>query len=423
MALVKSIAVLLGFLIVGIALVTVAWSVIESLHPEAEWQQDVDIYQGTLLLDGLITIVMAGFIVLLAWGARRLGVDNLQAAALILMLVLALFAAATDPLFNYAALWPLLGVTIAAGISFFIPADETHRNRWLRAVVFWLAAIPAMAMFMPLLGQVLGRTSESGVVVPALLIILFAALLVSLIDIALPSYRYWLAGLAVVIGIALLIIGTARSGFAADQPQPHTLLYVLNADAGSAQWVTFDEEPDEWIAEFVPPDTSQATTVEDIFNIPATPEQDKDWLIPNIDAWTNDAPVLDSPPPQLDVLADSHEGDMRTLTLRVTSPRNGRVVYIVPDQEVVDASVEGKPIDVYPGWRFMFVGLPPEGVEFQLVLRGTDPVRLTVFDQTDGIPTTLATRYSPEPENMMPAILPRWARGYPAFVSKTYVFD
>lgn len=421
MALLKSAAALIGFLIVGTVLVTVAWSVIEGLHPEADWQQDVDIYQGNLLLNGLIAFVIAGFIVLLALGSRHLGVDNLQAIGLVLVLLLTIFAAATDPLFSYAALWPVLGVTLVTGISFFIPADQTSRNRWLRAVIFWLAAIPAFATFMPLLGQVMGRTTEAGVVVPALLLILFTALLVSVIDIALPYYRYWLAGLAVIIGIALLIVGTARSGFDADQPQPHTLFYLLNADTGSAQWVTMDEDPDEWIAEFVPADTAQATTVEDVLGVPGAPDQDKDWLIPNIDAWTSDAPVLDAASPQLDVLADTREGDIRTLTLRVTSPRNSRLVYIVPHQEVVEASVAGKPVDVYPGWRFMFVGLPPEGVELDLVLRGADPAQLTVFDQTDGIP--LAAHYSPEPEDTMPAIMPRWARGYPTFVSKTYLFE
>jgi hypothetical protein len=133
--------------------------------------------------------------------------------------------------------------------------------------------------------------------------------------------------------------------------------------------------------------------------------------------------MLDVPAPVLEVLADHRAGDTRTLTLRVTSPRNGRLVYIVPDQEVVAAAVEGKPVAVYPDWRFMFVSLSPEGIELQLVLRDSGPVRLTVLDQTDGLPATLAARYRPEPEDTIPAILPRWARGYPTLVSKTYMFD
>jgi hypothetical protein len=87
----------------------------------------------------------------------------------------------------------------------------------------------------------------------------------------------------------------------------------------------------------------------------------------------------------------------------------------------VNASVQGKPIDVYPGWRFVFVGAPPAGVELDLTLRGAGPAHLTVLDQTDGLPPSLAARYGPEPEDTMPAIMPRWARGYPTFVTKAYL--
>jgi hypothetical protein len=99
------------------------------------------------------------------------------------------------------------------------------------------------------------------------------------------------------------------------------------------------------------------------------------------------------------------------------------VVYVVPDGEVLSASVEGKSLDVFPGWRLMFVGLPPAGVELEVVLRGAGPARLMVLDQTDGIPAALSANIHPEPADTMSAIMPRWIRGYPAFVSKTYMFE
>jgi hypothetical protein len=45
--------------------------------------------------------------------------------------------------------------------------------------------------------------------------------------------------------------------------------------------------------------------------------------------------------------------------------------------------------------------------------------RRGALDQTDGLSPSLAARYEPEPEDTMPAILPRWARGYPTFITKT----
>lgn len=423
-ALAVSVAGLLALLVLGAVVAETGWGVIKGLHPEADWQQEQDIYQGGLLLGGLTALVAAGFIASMSWGARRLGIANLQVAALVLVLVLGLYAAAEDPLFSYLALWPLIAVTLATGVSFFIPtgAAATTRHRWLRAGLFWLAAIPVIGVFMPLVVQVLVRTSDAGAAVAVLLGTLLAALLVSLIEIVLPARRWWLAGLAAAAGVALLILGTARSGFTAEQPRPDSLFYVLDAESGAARWATLDDDPDAWIAQFVPPD-AEATTAQAVLGIPASAQEDTDWLIPASAAWASAAPPLDAPAPTLDVVADQREGDTRALTLRVASPRGGRVVYVVPEQEVVSASVEGKSVMVTPAWRLLFVGLPPEGVELQLTLRGDGPARLTVLDQTDGLPAALAASYEPEPADTVPAILPRWARGYPAFVRQTFVID
>jgi len=422
-ALLKSGVALLVLLVVAALLAELAWGVIKGMHPEARWQQDPEIYQGRLLLGGLLALVVAVVITFLAWSSRRLGVVHLQAAALALLLVIAFYAASADPLFSYLALWPLLAITAALGLSLFVREDRASRYRWLRAAFFWLAAVPVLGVFVPLLAQVATRTTETGAAVPALVIILLAALLVSLLDLLLPAGRYWAAGLAVAIGVVLLAVGFARSGFNADQPRPHTLFYALNADTGSAQWATLDDDPDAWLQQFVPPASTVETTAEGVLGIPASTREDTDWLIPSIAAWASAAPVLDAPAPNLEVVADRRDGEARTLAVRVTSPRSARVVYVVSDREVTGATVEGKSIAVQPGWRLMFVGVPADGVELELVLPASGGVRLTVLDQTDGIPTPLAAHYDPEPAATMPAILPRWARGYPAFVSKTFVFD
>jgi hypothetical protein len=419
-------AALLGLLLISTVLAEVAWGVIKGTHAEVQWQQEVDIYQGSLLFGGLAAFVIAGFLAFLAWGGWRFGVGHLQAASLVLVLLVAITFAAADPFFSYVALWPLLAVTVAVGASLFLPEGKTGRDRVLRAGVFLLGAVPVLGVFVPLLWRGLVNSSKDAAAVPVFVLLLLVALLVSVIDIALPSRRsrrLWLAGGAVLVGVVLLGPGLARSGFNAEQPRPHTLFYTMNADTGTARWATLDENPDVWIAQFVPKATAEATTAEAVLRIAASPLEDSDWLIPSIKAWTSDAPALSAPAPTLTVLSDRREGDVRTLRLRVASPRGGRLVSVAPEQEVVQASVAGKPIDVYPGWRFVFVGVPAAGVELELVLRGSGPTRFTVFDQTDGLPPSLAARYSPEPEDTMPAILPRWARGYPAFVTKTYMVE
>jgi hypothetical protein len=248
--------------------------------------------------------------------------------------------------------------------------------------------------------------------------------MVTVIDMALPSRRrLWLSGVMVVLGVALLGLGFSRPSFDAEHPRPHTLFYAMNADTGMAQWASMDDDRDAWLAQFVPNESAEATTAEEVLGITPSPLVESDWLISSIPAWARGAPALSAPAPTITVLEDRTEADLRVLRLRAESPRGARIISVAPENEVVRASVAGKQISVYEGWRFVFVGLPPEGVELELTLRNARRAVLVVLDQTDGLPPSLTTGFgfSPEPEDTMPAILPRWARGYPAFVKRTYV--
>ncbi len=187
--------------------------------------------------------------------------------------------------------------------------------------------------------------------------------------------------------------------------------------------LTLDADRDAWLAQFVPAGGEPATTTDALLGITATTQPEEQWLLPSIPAWAAAAPAIDAPPPALDLLSAAGDGERKVLRLRVSSPREARVVYVVADQEVLSASVDGRLIPVYPGWRLSLVGLPGEGVELELELADTGPTRIVVVDQTDGLPSALAEAYGPEPEDSIPAILPRWARGYPTLVRRSYTFD
>jgi len=300
----------------------------------------------------------------------------------------------------------VLAVTVAVAVSQFIPESETGRWAWLRAGFFWLAAVPVLGVFGPLLWQSFVNSTDSAAAIPVLFASLGVTLLVSPIDLVLPSRRFWLSGLAIALGVGLLVIGTELSNFSSDQPRPHSLFYVMNSDTGTAKWATMDHDPDGWIAQFVPPNAAQKTAGDAVVGVPASPNIDAVWLPTRITAWVADAPALAAPAPTLTVLSARRQGDLRSLRLRLASPRSGRVVSLATEHEVVSAAVQGKPINVYPGWRFVFVGTPADGVDLELVLRGAGPVRLTALDQTDGLPATLVAPFGPEPDDAMPVILP-----------------
>lgn len=62
--------------------------------------------------------------------------------------------------------------------------------------------------------------------------------------------------------MALLFFGKAhfQSGFSADTPKPNSLLYVLNTDNNTAQWVTYDTFLDDWTLQFIDPEKNKQTT-------------------------------------------------------------------------------------------------------------------------------------------------------------------
>ncbi len=209
--------------VAALALGGLAWSAIVESHPEAVWQQDRDIYQGRLLVTGILALMLAAFLLFFSWAARRLGTANLQAGALALTGILSLFGAATDPLFSYLLLWPLIGLTIAAGVSLLVLSVKPS---WLSDAVQWLGAVPVLAVLVPMLARYISltpwqgpATSQDGPGLAAAFMVLLPGLLAPMVATVIPRGRPWVAGGIAAAGVALLVIGTARAGISAAQQE------------------------------------------------------------------------------------------------------------------------------------------------------------------------------------------------------------
>jgi len=96
------------------------------------------------------------------------------------------------------------------------------------------------------------------------------------------------------------------------------------------------------------------------------------------------------------VLEDTAAGGKRHLRLRLTSPRGGdSATVIIPEAaRLEEMKVAGTPVVLrggkfrpFFGWHFQNIdGLPPEGVEIEVVLGGTGPMDWYLFDGTRGLP-------------------------------------
>lgn len=215
----------------------------------------------------------------------------------------------------------------------------------------------------------------------------------------LTSRRRWLLPGASVAGSLLCIaLGLAYSGFDKAHPRPDNLFYGLNADKHEAVWASSDRTPDEWTAQFLSR-TPQAGPLEEFF--PGTSR-------PHLKAT---APIADLLAPDLKVLDDSLQGDVRMLRLRLTSPRQAPLISVYTEQgaEIRKVAIDGKQdtvrqsVNAKTPWVIRYYALPAEGIELVFETNRSRPFKVVVVDQSYGLPPLPDVTSKIRPENVMPS--------------------
>jgi hypothetical protein len=180
----------------------------------------------------------------------------------------------------------------------------------------------------------------------------------------------------------------------------------LNADTGKGSWISLDERPDGWTSQFL---TAIEREKVDFFVAPGGESVLK-----------ADAPPLKLPVPEIVTLDDSVSGNERILRLRLTSLRHADVLWVALEQvTVLRATIGGKKLPskmVDPNdrlWGFYYAVPPPDGVELDIAVGLADAPRVTLTDQTNGLPDL--PHIKPRTEDQMPL------HYYPAFDSTILV--
>jgi hypothetical protein len=189
------------------------------------------------------------------------------------------------------------------------------------------------------------------------------------------------------------------TGASVAHPKFDHLFYALNADTGKAFWGSADEKLDEWTAQFFPGGGERASLAEHL------PWGGGSFL-------KSDAALLPLPPPNVVALDDSKQGELRTLRLRVTSPRRAPAMTIYWKRELglESLAVNGKRIaenrddsagNEAPYRRLFYFGPPEEGVELSLKMRSSGPVELKVEDRSYGLPEIPNQTYRGRPDHII----------------------
>ena len=316
------------------------------------------------------------------------------AASLAIFAVLAWLSSAFAPAVSYLFAWPAL---IGGGaFGWWMTPPLRTAARWRTTALVLLVLVPATLLVLPaglgltfaFMARVDAMTGLPAIALPtlfaALLAMLAGPLAAMLADdpAAAREARWGPARVAVLVALVLFAAGTTRTPFSALHPRPSEVRYELDADRGTARWVTSDDRLTEWSAQFIPRGTRRDSTV--VRGWPGGPP-----------TFAAAAPALPIAAPDVTIEGDTMLAPVRVLRLRVHPgrPLQSLSVQVEASDSIEAATIMGQlvPLGGYePAARgrlsFDYAAPPARGIELALLLRGTGSVRLSLSGASNGLP-------------------------------------
>ncbi|MDD7933947.1 M20/M25/M40 family metallo-hydrolase [Actinomycetospora straminea] len=196
---------------------------------------------------GILAFVVVTLVVSLL--RRRPGGLAFACGALLVLALLSLGLAAVAPGSVFLLAWPVVG--LAVGLLVVALAGE---RPWLAVPFFVLGAVPAVALLVPFAVASYGVAGVSDGLAVAVFVLVGVPIAAGLSALPSPGQvrGYALPIMALFWVLILAAGGLFVDRPDARTPQGSSLAYVLDADAGVARWVTADEAPADWTRRYAP---------------------------------------------------------------------------------------------------------------------------------------------------------------------------
>ncbi|MBW4611011.1 MAG: M20/M25/M40 family metallo-hydrolase [Hassallia sp. WJT32-NPBG1] len=378
-------------------IVTLAWWIISTFYSGYRAIPQGDTYNSNFYAIAFVALSIAITSSLYVYFRKLVSVQNLTVGALLWWLILMVLTSVYLPGTSYLFTWPMLFSLVGLG---FIFASKRDFPREKVLVVLSACAIPGIILIAPTIYLIfVALTLElSGVVM--VMVVLLLGLLIPHLSLMATRNKWLLPTTAILVSLGFIFVGSLTAGFDGNHPKPNTIFYGLNADTGNAIWASADKQPDEWTSQFLSKNTETGTLGE---YLPMVPRK----------FIKSQAPVAPLAAPNIEPLSDDVRDGVRTLRMRITSPRLARIVriYVDSNTEVLAAAVNGKKIDnKYTGnridlgkrWGLNYFAFPKEGIELTLQVKLSQPLKLISVDQADGLPEIPGKSFQTRPKYMMP---------------------
>lgn len=372
-------------IVLAAVLAQVFWLILKLIRPPYA-ELSIDPYRPLWYRLGVLAIAAA---VVFGWYAllrRRTGPATLAIAGLGWLAVLGLALAGFIPGGSYLAALPALAGALAGIVAVLTRGWWSVLAVTVGGAVAVIILLPAIIMLFPALGMPLAA-------VGAFLAVLMGLALLPVVDLIHPvaggqrgldalraRRRGALPTLAAAVAVLVCAgIGLSVDRFDAEHPAPTQLMYALNADNGTAQWLSDEPRSQEWTSQYVSGDLHKVNETLPAFG----PEKMR----------AGKAQAASIPAPKLTLESDTRSGDARIMRLRLQPQRTVRLttLHVAKGVTVTDAIVAGQ--HVVPGktqdgpWGFGFVfhAPPTDGIEITLTVQTAGPVKFRAMDGSDGL--------------------------------------
>jgi hypothetical protein len=380
-------AVTLVPIVVAPVLAQVFWLVLKLIRPEYA-AMPIDPYRPEWYRVGVLALTAT---VLFAWYAwfhriRRAGPAALAVAGLGWLAVLGVALAAAMPGGSYLGSVPALAGAAAGILALLTRGWWSALAITVGGAVAVIVLLPTVIMLFPALGMPMAG-------VGAFLAVLLGLALLPVVELIHPvaGGQRGLAALsagrrgaapalvALLAAVACAAVGLSVDRFDAAHPSLTHLMYALDADNNTAQWLSEEPKVQKWTSQYVSGGPHKVNATLPAFG----PEEMR----------TGTAPAADLPAPKLNLESDTRSGDSRVMKLLLQPQRQVRftTLHVAADVTVTAATIGGRevPATAKPdgpwGFGFVFHGPPAEGVEITLTVRGTGPVKFRAMDGSDGL--------------------------------------
>ena len=337
--------------------------------------------QSRLLLLGFMALAIAITLGVYTYVRDRASVESLAMGGLSWWLLLTFLTSILLPGATFILHWPLLFTLIGLGWLMLSSSPNRPSHGVLNFVILSLFALPGIVLMVPIIYQIfVGLTLNWSFMIVALLVLLFGLLLPQLRLIATP-FKWAFPAASAVAAIILLVAGVLLNATPAER-QPNRIFYAFNTDTGKAMWASDLSQPDERSPQFFSAATAKGTLADFAYG-----GKSREYT-------SAVAPVAPLPAPEVSVIEDTSVDGVRTLKLRLKSPREAGLlsVYIDSIAQVLNASVNRTLITEEPKdrWGIQIDGIPKDGVELQMQVKSTEPLKLRLVDQSFGLPPVTA---------------------------------